>query len=730
MVKPSYLIGLMLVFGLSLFVTLVSVTRASSGKSVRQAVLLIRKSNETQDRFTFPIKVAESMNISFSTLNADLQELTETVLYDGEDGRFSLIFVTASSITQDLDTSELAVLDQYEGSLGVAEALLGPVAPEFASRYGVASLGLAQRFLRLRWANNDLTNFMNTSMYPTTLDTNTTVYAYGGNESQINPVVWSYASDNKIRVASSIGSLPPSTGDTFAFWAPFWLACKLSPANRILKLYWAIDIDDVMYRYSDNGVYGAPAVSNLHLDGSDIQHAIDNLLAPLGFTPTLAIMYSDNSKLNMTTEYPELHSVLVANQGTFDFTPHNHLLSYVSYQQALDMIRSDRNAISDWGLLPTLYYMIPGNYAYSSETAPALTDSPLWYVAQIFSVSSNTHPYISNPGDFDSWSSSLFRVPRWGWVPYNARNSSQVLVQSGKPNWDMYWQDKLDLMFGFTAWSPCGYIGGYHIEGSHMHNWVYGRQNSDAPIVSLIRNLTEMNIFPIVPVRSWAIAENLYFIRNFRFNTTYNLEQNTLHYTIAKSNANARDRITLNFEGKVRPLDFNPDILRYDNNSTVVTFTKKDSITLKMDEQETSAPFINNWETSLLTSVGHTGHTLVFTVSAPSGTMTTTEVYVGDKRRPNDVSGATSWSYNSTSRSLTINALHSSPITITITWRLEGDVNRDGTIDASDLFALSQAFGSTGGPPPSDNWNPDADLNEDNRVNLLDLHVLGKHYGE
>lgn len=132
--------------------------------------------------------------------------------------------------------------------------------------------------------------------------------------------------------------------------------------------------------------------------------------------------------------------------------------------------------------------------------------------------------------------------------------------------------------------------------------------------------------------------------------------------------------------------------------------------------------------TGQITSLLSYPYRLTFTVESPSGTTSVTEVYCSDKGQPKNVSGATSWNYNSSSKILTITKLHSSSTTIIIRWRLLGDVNDDGIVDTLDLSALSEAFGSTGGSPPSANWNPDADLNKDNLVNILDLHILGKNY--
>jgi len=58
---------------------------------------------------------------------------------------------------------------------------------------------------------------------------------------------------------------------------------------------------------------------------------------------------------------------------------------------------------------------------------------------------------------------------------------------------------------------------------------------------------------------------------------------------------------------------------------------------------------------------------------------------------------------------------------------LLGDVNRDGVVDASDLFDLSVAYGSELGDP---HWNPDCDFNWDNKVDASDLSELEKNYGK
>lgn len=46
------------------------------------------------------------------------------------------------------------------------------------------------------------------------------------------------------------------------------------------------------------------------------------------------------------------------------------------------------------------------------------------------------------------------------------------------------------------------------------------------------------------------------------------------------------------------------------------------------------------------------------------------------------------------------------------------------------LFAVGKAYGSTGGPPPSTNWNPGVDFNYDNDVDYDDLVILRNNYGK
>jgi len=86
------------------------------------------------------------------------------------------------------------------------------------------------------------------------------------------------------------------------------------------------------------------------------------------------------------------------------------------------------------------------------------------------------------------------------------------------------------------------------------------------------------------------------------------------------------------------------------------------------------------------------------------------------------------WSTGATTPTISVNS--DGTYTAFYEGKLMGDVNGDGTVDYDDLVLLNQAFGSTGGPPPSANWNLDADLNKDNIIDIQDLLLLGQNYGK
>lgn len=56
-----------------------------------------------------------------------------------------------------------------------------------------------------------------------------------------------------------------------------------------------------------------------------------------------------------------------------------------------------------------------------------------------------------------------------------------------------------------------------------------------------------------------------------------------------------------------------------------------------------------------------------------------------------------------------------------------GDVDGDGDVDASDLIALGEAYGSE---PGDTNWDERCDFNDDNKVDASDIYDLSRNYGK
>ena len=95
-------------------------TQASTNKQVRQAVLLIRQSTQTQSFYMLPVKVAIAMNVTYTIFNADQAALTNATLYDGQVGKFSLIAITPEAVKNNLNATQRSLLDAYEEQFGVA----------------------------------------------------------------------------------------------------------------------------------------------------------------------------------------------------------------------------------------------------------------------------------------------------------------------------------------------------------------------------------------------------------------------------------------------------------------------------------------------------------------------------------------------------------------------------------------------------------------------------------
>ncbi len=69
-----------------------------------------------------------------------------------------------------------------------------------------------------------------------------------------------------------------------------------------------------------------------------------------------------------------------------------------------------------------------------------------------------------------------------------------------------------------------------------------------------------------------------------------------------------------------------------------------------------------------ITSTSYVLNKLNLTINSPSGTTSTTLIYVDDKGEPPTVSGATTWSYNNETKIVTTNILHTGPQQVTLDW--------------------------------------------------------------
>jgi len=131
-------------------------------------------------------------------------------------------------------------------------------------------------------------------------------------------------------------------------------------------------------------------------------------------------------------------------------------------------------------------------------------------------------------------------------------------------------------------------------------------------------------------------------------------------------------------------------------------------------------------EEASLETWNYNNEKLAFTVSAPTGILSTTDVYVDNKGEPTSVSGAASWDYDSVTKILTITVMHSDLAHVTVEWLL-GDVNGDGAVDVNDLTQIGKAYGAK---PGDSNWDDKADINKDAIVEIYDLATCASNYGK
>jgi len=71
---------------------------------------------------------------------------------------------------------------------------------------------------------------------------------------------------------------------------------------------------------------------------------------------------------------------------------------------------------------------------------------------------------------------------------------------------------------------------------------------------------------------------------------------------------------------------------------------------------------------SNITSVSYANNKLTLTITSPSSTTSTSKVYCGNKGKPERVTGATYWSYNSATHICTVTIIHSSSKQVVLDW--------------------------------------------------------------
>ena len=86
-----------------------------------------------------------------------------------------------------------------------------------------------------------------------------------------------------------------------------------------------------------------------------------------------------------------------------------------------------------------------------------------------------------------------------------------------------------------------------------------------------------------------------------------------------------------------------------------------------------STPHIVSSQSRLASEPVYSNNKFIITVNGPTGTTTTVKVYCGSLGKPARVDGADSWSYDESTKILTLTVTHHSPATVTVSWGLIAD---------------------------------------------------------
>jgi hypothetical protein len=123
------------------------------------------------------------------------------------------------------------------------------------------------------------------------------------------------------------------------------------------------------------------------------------------------------------------------------------------------------------------------------------------------------------------------------------------------------------------------------------------------------------------------------------------------------------------------------------------------------------------------------GNVLFFTVNTNLSTSTTI-IYVSDKGMPAFVytlNGTTSWNYDGSNKTLTLDVVHSGRSQILVDWRAPGDVNGNGVVSLEDASIIS-AHWYPGPPVGPLGFDAIADINRDGAVGLFDAAIVSAYW--
>lgn len=672
--RKAFLFVLLAILCLVIIGNLTIETKAISERKVRQGALVITRSalnnpSSYYATWNFPDWLMMRMNVSVDVLETDNTEITNACLYDGEVGKYCIIFIASDYDIwcHQINSTELGILDAYEAKFGVAEVLYGGGTQQTSSwltRYGISDYGTHQgeNITKVIWIGNNVIETVDFKGSNMTLTANTTIYAYMGNSSsQTMPYLWSYTdSQGRVRVTGIANQGDGGyVGDTENFYMSCWLGLKLSPANKIIKYYFSFDIDDVNLDPDETG---------LHMTANDVDFVMTNLVNSLKIKPMMHVFIgSITAFYDLTTRYPDFYNKLLATKDNFDIGIHPNV-NATSYQYTLDMVRLHLANLSKWGLEGDLLYFIPDAHLYNPNSALALQHCGYRFIAQSGHATNDDPPYCTCQ-KYDINATNLFRVPRWGLrgLGYNVLNMSGVLTAAGDSTWGEYYRFEIASKFQ-SIWRV-----GCNMLMTHQANFK-STEGGDQPAVNLTKTLINFNIQPFISVSPRTLANYVRFTQDYDFNVTYNIDAQTLTYDISKINTNAEDEIMLilpsSSSSTTAPLAI-PEANEY---VTSMAFSQESQILINLGTSH-SKPYVCDYTTRLISTMLLPTKVTFTTIANVSGYNSINTVDCGNCGCPSTIyedgiNMTSGWNYNSTTKCVLINVTHANitPIKLEVIW--------------------------------------------------------------